>query len=104
MCTAFGFYFVIFYMKYFPGNIFENFIAFSIADSVAYSMSGVLLKKTNLSKALIISYTISSVSGICYLFLYDNDNAFTVIIIMCKMGISMSYNILFVSVGILFPT
>lgn len=86
-------------MKYFPGNIFENFIAFSLADSFAYSMSGVLLKKTNLSTSLVTAYTISSTAGILYLFLYANSHAFMILIILGKVGISMSYNILFVSVS-----
>jgi hypothetical protein len=42
MASTFSYYMILFYMKYLPGNIFENTIYSSIADTVGYLFTGIL--------------------------------------------------------------
>ena len=42
MCT-FNFYLLTFSMKYFPGNIFGNSLAFAFSDVIAFILSGFLI-------------------------------------------------------------
>ena len=69
--SCFNFYLLTFYLKYFPGNIFQNSLSFAVADIIAYAFAGTILKKTNTNKTLISSYITSALGGILYLCLYS---------------------------------
>ena len=42
--SSFNFYLVTFYLKYFPGNIFQSTLCFAFSDLFGYIFSGLLLK------------------------------------------------------------
>ena len=41
--NAFNFYLLTFTMKYFPGSIFGNSLAFAFSDVVAFTLSGLII-------------------------------------------------------------
>ena len=41
--ASFNFYLLTFYLKYFPGNIFENSTFFACSDLVAFVLAGLFL-------------------------------------------------------------
>ena len=81
-----------------------NTIYFSAADMISYLSSGFIVKCLHTSKSLILSQTLSSIGAILYLFLYDNSIAVAIVIVLSRMGNSMSFNIVYVTNNRLFPT
>jgi hypothetical protein len=102
--SAFNFYLLTFFLKYFPGNIFENSFFFGIADFFAYAGSGLLLKRTNIVTALYIAFLIDFTGGVLYILFHNNLNLVPLIICICRGGVTMTYNIGYVSPKELFPT
>jgi MFS family permease len=103
-CSAFNFYLLTFFLKYFPGNIYENSFFFGIADFIAYAGSGLLLKRTNVVTALYIAFLIDFTGGILYIMFHNNLALVPIIICICRGGVTMTYNIGYVSPKELFPT
>jgi hypothetical protein len=91
-------------LKYFPGNIYQNFITFALADFTGYTLSGFILKYSSLRASLVIAYGTSAFGGILYIFLYKVEYMVPILIVLSKIGVSMSYNIIFISNSKLFPT
>jgi len=54
-----NYYILAFYLKYFPGNIYENTLYMIGADLLAYLVSGTLMKKTDLKRSLVLAQVIS---------------------------------------------
>jgi len=104
MCSAFNFYLLTFYLKYFPGNIFENSMFFAFSDMIAFAMAGLVLKYTTVVRGLRFSFIISTTGGILYLMLSTVDGLIPVLICLSRIGNTMAYNIGYVSVNKLFPT
>ncbi|CDW89142.1 solute carrier family member 5 [Stylonychia lemnae] len=101
---VFNFFLVSFYLKYFPGSIFLNCIYFAIADIFAYLLSGLIIKYLNASKAIIVAQVISSIGALLYLILFTNQDIVPVVIILSRIGNSMSFNTVYVTNSRLFPT
>jgi hypothetical protein len=109
---SFNFYMITFYLKYFPGNIFVNAMCFAGADLTAYTLSGVVLKFFNVRTGLTFSYIVSALGGIAYIsyvsFIPNEEDRqkfmVPILVALCRVGGSMSFNIGYVSVARLFPT
>ena len=97
-------YILAFYLKYFPGNIYENTIYMIGSDVVAYLVSGAIIKKTGLKWSLVLSQVISIIGSTLYQLIYTNENAIPFIIVFCRLGISMSFNAVYIGNNRLFPT
>jgi hypothetical protein len=68
---TFNFYLLSFYLKYFPGNIFENSLYFACSDLTAFVLAGVMLKYTGMKISLRVASTLALTGGFMYLFLYN---------------------------------
>lgn len=103
---SFNFYLITFFLKYFPGNIFGNAMAFAGADIVAYTCSGLVLKFISVRKGLVFAYTVALIGSIIYLTCFNTDKEWLIplIVAFCRVGSSMSFNMGYVSVAKLFPT
>jgi hypothetical protein len=103
---SFNFYLITFFLKYFPGNIFTNAMAFAAADIVAYTCSGLVLKFISVRKGIMFGYTVAAFGSILYLTLYKSDAEWVIpmLVALCRVGSSMSFNMGYVSVAKLFPT
>lgn len=102
--NAFNWYLMTFFLKYFPGNIFENSFCFALSDIVAFGLVGVVLKKTNVCTGLYIAFWVEFVGGVLFLNYHQDVNLVPVIICFCRVGATMAYNIGYVSPKELFPT
>ena len=103
--ASFNFYMITFYLKYFPGNIFQNSICFALSDMAGFFLAGVLLKAMRTGRALRFSYLISSFGGLFYMLFGKTYPAFLPLFICCvRVGCTMSFNIGYISVPRLFPT
>ena len=104
MCS-FNFYMLTFFMKYFPGNIFENSLSFAISDVIAFTMSGLIIKYTTVVRGYQVAFVISTVGGVLYvLFSATFEGMIPIFICLARMGVTMAYNMGYVSVPKLFPT
>jgi hypothetical protein len=65
--SSFNFYLVTFYLKYFPGNIFQSTLCFAFSDLFGYIFSGILLKKVKVGRALRLSFLISGFGAFFYI-------------------------------------
>jgi hypothetical protein len=103
---SFNFYMITFYLKYFPGNVYVNAMSFAAADLTAYTCSGLILKFLTIRVGLTLAYSIALLSGFTYFFFYKSSIEWIIplIVALCRVGTSMSYNIGYVSVAKLFPT
>ena len=99
----FNFYLIIFYLKYFPGNIFTNSICFAAADLLSYTISSFIVRKTTTTKALVLAYTISLIGAGLYLVCHHVDPLIPVLVILSRVGNSMSFNTIYVTNNRLFP-
>ncbi len=61
-----NYYIVAFYLKYFPGNLFQNSFTLAFADIMAYLIAGFVLKKMGLIRSVIISLSTAGVGSILY--------------------------------------
>lgn len=103
---SFNFYLITFFLKYFPGNVYVNAIAFACADLFAYTCSGIVLKFLNVRLGLCIAYSIATASSLVFLLANgaEKDWVVPLIIAACRIGSSMSFNMGYVAVAKLFPT
>ena len=95
---------ITFYLKYFPGSIYKNSIWFALSDFFSAIISGTLLKKTNINRALQVSFGVSAFGAITYLLYFEYLFFVPFFIIMSRMGNSMAFNTIYVSNNKLFPT
>ena len=100
----FNYYIQAFYIKYFPGNVFENTLALVFSDLAAYILSGLILKRLGMKITLSIAQFFSIVGAGLYIGLHHISELVPVIIILTRFGNSMSFNTVYVSNSRLFPT
>ena len=101
----FNFYLIVFYLKYFPGSIFENSIWFALSDFFSFMISGTVLKKTGSpNRTLVFSFGLSALGAFIYLFLFWDLRLVPIFILLSRMGNSMAFNTVYVSNNRFFPT
>lgn len=98
-----NYYIVAFYLKYFPGNIFQNSFTMAFSDIVSYMISGLVLKTLGLTRSVIISLATAALGSVLYLFFFHVPGLIPVFIILCRVGNSMLLNIMYVTNSTLFP-
>jgi len=102
---TFNFYLLSFYMKYFPGNIFENSLYFAASDLCAFFLAGMLLHYTSMKLTLRLASVAALLGGFMYLFLeHSQPELQPAMIILSRLGQSMIFNTTLISVNRLFPT
>ena len=103
-CNAFNYYLLTFFLKYFPGNIFENSFFFALSDLVAFLSMGYLLKRTSLIKALYIAFAVDFAGGVLYILFHQNIGLVPFLICICRGGVTLTFYTVYVSPKELFPT
>jgi len=108
LLSSFNFYLITFYLKNIPGSIYTNSIVFAFADIIAFASSGMILKYFLISQGLCFSYGLSLIGGIVYLIFKSREMQYPwlipLLVCVCRIGGSMSFNIGYISVARLFPT
>ena len=104
MEATFNYYMLSFYLKYFPGSIFENAAIFALSDFAAFIIAGVILKYFSLNNGFRISLSIAFTGGALYLFTSSYANLVPIFICLARVGQTMTFNVSVISVNKLFPT
>lgn len=84
--ASFNFYLLTFYLKYFPGNLFENSTYFACSDLIAYVLTGIFLNYTSMKTSIRIGSVIAITGGLLYLFLSKQTNIVPLVICMARVG------------------
>ena len=84
--AAFNFYLLSFYLKYFPGNIFENSVFYACSDLVAMLLVAAALKLTSMQNGIRIACLIAITGGVMYLFLSNKEDLIPLIICLARVG------------------
>jgi len=101
--SSFNFYMLTFFLKYFPGNIFENSLCFAISDLIAFTLSGVVIKYTRVNNGFRLAFLISSIGGTLYLLFYTQTAFIPIFVCLSRIGVTMAFNLGYISVPRLFP-
>lgn len=102
--SSFNFYMLTFFMKYFPGNIFENSLCFAVSDVIAFTISGVIIKYTKVNNGFRLAFFISSVGSVLYILFSSVAALIPVFVCLSRIGVTMAFNLGYISVPRLFPT
>ena len=111
--NAFNFYLLTFFMKYFPGSIFSNTLAFAFSDVVAFILSGFMVSRMSIKYTYKVAFIVSFTGGVLFIFfetifglVLSGANMTVIVAIMaclCRMGGTMAFNIGYISVPRRFP-
>jgi hypothetical protein len=102
--ACFNFYMLSFYLKYFPGNIFENSAIYACSDLLAMILVGVAFRVTSMQNGMRFACAMAFTGGMLYLFLSARTDLIPYMICFARVGQTMQFNITIVSVNRLFPT
>lgn len=86
MEATFNFYLLTFYLKYFPGNVFENSVYFACSDLIAFCCAGVGLKYLGMKNTIRFASALALTGGISYLFLSTIEDLVPVIVCLSRIG------------------
>ena len=96
-CT-FSYYMLNFYMKYMPGNIYNNNYALSTGEIVACLTCGLVYSFLRAKKAFALGFVIALVGGILIILLGTKMEPFMpVFIIIARFGISISFSTVYIA-------
>ena len=98
---AFSYYLVIFYLKYLPGDIYQNTAASCLADLIATLSAGFLLQKFGLKRAFQCCLALEILGGISLLCF---EALLPLQVIVTKFGIAGSFNLVYCATAKVFPT
>jgi len=101
--SSFNFYLLMFFLKYFPGNIFENSLCFAVSDIVAFTLSGIVIKYTRVNNGFRLAFFISSIGSVLYLLFAKEAGFIPVFVCLSRVGVTMAFNLGYISVPRLFP-
>lgn len=102
---SFCFYMIIFYLKYLPGNIYNNSLSSGVADCIAVLIGGWLYSRIGIKKSFSLLFTISTIGGFIIIFLGDSATLLMpLFVVICKFGITGGFVIVYCSTVDMFPT
>lgn len=88
-----------------PGDVYNNSMASSGSELLAYILGGILYNKIGIRLAFCFSYLISVVGGAMILFWgTNNPQLMPIFVTLAKFGISSGFVIVYVSTVDVFPT
>ena len=103
--VSFCYYMISFQLKYLPGDIYENSLASSGSELLAYLIGGLCYSFLKIRKSFAISFVIALVGGILILTLGVKDVSYMPLFVtLAKFGISGGFVIVYVATVDLFPT
>lgn len=105
IATDFSYFLLNFFVKYMPGNMYQNAYAMSIAELVAVILSVYLYKCLKLKLTLAVGYFISLAGGLLIIIVgTSNVKLMPVFVLLARFGIAMNLNIIYIGTSTLFPT
>jgi Na+/melibiose symporter-like transporter len=90
--SSFNYYFIQFYMKYVPGDIFINNSASCLAELAADLLSCLFVFKIGIKKSFFGAFLIAAIGAVCMQFSDVHGDFIAVFVLMTKFGISFAFN------------
>ena len=97
LTTSFGYYLLLSLVNTFD-NVYETAVIGSIAEVVAYAVSGLFYEKIGVKLSLVLAFAISTLGGILILAYgldHESDPGFYIIFLFTKFGVSCLWNIIY---------
>ena len=102
--ASFGYYLISYQLKYLKGDLYLNGAMSSISEVVCYLISGFLQAKFGFRRVLVIAFCVSLVFMLVLTFVEIDSNAvLSLIILSCKGGVSMGFNLAYLGNAQFFP-
>jgi len=101
--SSFDYYFITFFLKYIPGNIYVNTSISSISEIIAYCFSGSLMKILGIKMSYLIAWVIATTGGILMICFSGSDAAMGVFVLLSKFGVSFAFNNSYLATPKMFP-
>ena len=101
--SSFNYYLMSFFLKYIPGNIYENTSISSGAEITAYITSGYIIKVLGFRISYIIAFAIATSGGVLMVIFQNDDNMMAVFVLLSKLGIAFAFNNSYLATPRLFP-
>lgn len=109
-CNIFGYYLIVFYMKYFQGDVYVNTAIGTFTEFFSYLISAIIMERFGSKNSMIIVYFLSAVSSFAFVF-YEVMRSEKEICYYCgififvtRFGISAACNIVQLVTLMVFPT
>lgn len=102
--SSFDYYFISFFMKYVPGNIFINTAASSAAELTAYIISAFAMSFLGFKVSFLIGFSLASAGGFCIALCDPNGWVIAIFVLVAKAGIAFAFQISYLAMPLLFPT
>lgn len=102
---AFGYYLIMFQLKYWPGDIYINTIASSVAGNLAFVVSTWIYSRFGLKPSFLSLFTMAVVGGVCVLVMGDTVSIWMpVFVTFASFGITGCFMIVYICMVDVFPT
>lgn len=101
--SSFCYYFITFFLKYIPGNIYVNTSISSISEIIAYVFSGSLMKILGTKVSYLIAWAVAILGGVLMVCFSNVDAAMGVFVLLSKFGVSFSFNNSYLATPMMFP-
>lgn len=91
-------------MKYLKGNVYTNIMTSSISDIVGTGLSAIFYEKFGVKIAFLTCLVFSIMGGVAILLLNNHTGWMPLFILVSKVGVSSTFNLVFLANADLFPT
>lgn len=85
-------YIMVFYAKYFPGDLFQNNLYYACSDFIAFSTVGLMLENNSIANSYKAGSLVSIVGALIYLSMPMSPEMIPVVICLTKLGMTILYN------------
>ncbi len=91
-------------MKYLKGNVYTNIMTSSVSDIVGTGLSAIFYEKFGVKSAFLICLVFAIVGGVAILLFNNLTGWMPLFILFAKLGVSSTFNLVFLANADLFPT
>jgi len=102
--TSAGYYLINFYMKYIGGTTMNNVFASVSSEIVASLLASIIFEYLGAKSSLLLFFMISAVAGGISCFGVINPTLITLLIMICKFGVSAAYCLIYITTTRIFPS
>mmetsp|Transcript_1486 Transcript_1486/g.988 ORF Transcript_1486/g.988 Transcript_1486/m.988 type:complete len:184 (+) Transcript_1486:1077-1628(+) len=103
LTSSFCYYLIMFEMKYFPGNIFVNSYVSIVAQIPGNILGAMSYQRFGFRFTIMCSMAVSGIGALLILLLKDTESFFYVLVLLAKIGVVSSFNVIYIAHSDLFP-
>ena len=103
--ASFSYYMINYEMQFLDGNLYSTTMVSSVSDTFSGFLSIIIVVKFGAKLSMIISYLLAILGSVLYLiFSSSHPSIVPLTIMIAKMGVACTFNIVYVFTAFLFPT